>query len=60
MIMQALANPNRYGLNGSDTHHISAQGIANANVNLQSGMTVEDALCLQQYLLGIYRSLPIK
>ena len=60
MIMQALANPNKYGLNGSDEHHITKYGIANADVNLQSGMTVEDALCLQQFLLGIYYSLPIQ
>lgn len=60
MIMQALANPNKYGLNGSDEHHITKYGIANADVNLQNGMTVEDALCLQQFLLGIYKSLPIQ
>lgn len=60
LIMQALANPNKYGLNGSDDHHISERGINNANVNLQNGMTGDDALCLQQYLLGIYKSLPIQ
>ena len=58
MIMQALANPNKYGLNGSDEHHITEQGIYNADVNLQNGMTGDDALYLQKYLLGIYKTIP--
>ena len=58
MIMQALANPNKYGLNGSDEHHITKQGIYNADVNLQNGMTGDDALYLQKYLLGIYKTIP--
>jgi hypothetical protein len=59
MIMQALANPNKYGLNGSDEHHITEQGIYNADVNLQNGMTGDDALYLQKYLLGIYKTIPL-
>ena len=31
LIMQSLANPNKYGANGSDSHHITAQGLANAD-----------------------------
>lgn len=60
IIMQALANPNKYGLNGTDEHHITEYGISNADVNLQNGMTGEDALCIQRYLLGYYKSFPIQ
>ena len=60
IIMQALANPDKYGTSGSDTHHITERGTANADVNLKSGMTGDDALGIQKYLLGIYTSLPIR
>ena len=52
LIMQSLANPNKYGLNGSDDKHITAQGQANADVDDSvKGITGGDALKIQQWLL---------
>ena len=52
LIMQALANPNKYGVNGSDSKHITEQGAANADVDTSSkGITSNDALQIQLYLL---------
>ena len=52
LIMQSLANPNKYGLNGSDEKHITAQGQANGDVDDSvKGITGGDALKIQQWLL---------
>ena len=52
LIMQNLANPNKYGLNGSDDKHITAKGLANADVASHGdGVTANDALRIQEYLL---------
>ncbi|MCR4795513.1 MAG: glycoside hydrolase family 9 protein [Ruminococcus sp.] len=54
IIMQALANPNKYGVEGTDRHHISAQGWTNADVHKRgNGVTSNDALAIQKYLLGL-------
>ncbi|MBP5379571.1 MAG: RICIN domain-containing protein [Ruminococcus sp.] len=54
LIMQALANPNKYGLNGSDSHAIKEEGLLNADVTGSGdGMTAQDALFIQTYLLGL-------
>ena len=59
LIMQSLANPNKYGLNGSDKNHITKQGLDNADVNKTGdGVTNADALSIQQYLLGLIEKLP--
>ncbi|MBP5580184.1 MAG: dockerin type I repeat-containing protein, partial [Ruminococcus sp.] len=60
MIMQALANPNKFGTSGTDEHHITAQGVANADVTGNDGMTTEDAGTIQRYLLKLVPSLPVK
>ena len=53
LIMQSLANPNKYGLNGTDEHHITEEGINCADVDENgNGITVSDALKIQRYLLG--------
>ena len=52
LIMQALANPNKYGLNGTDKTHITEQGAANADTD-GDGLTVNDALAIQRMLLGL-------
>ena len=59
LIMQSLANPNRYGLTGTDEHHITEQGQLNADVyeNGKSGITNNDAMQIQKYLLGLVKSL---
>ena len=59
LIMQSLANPDRYGLDGNDEHHITAQGQRNADVyeNGKSGITNSDAMQIQKYLLGLVKTL---
>ncbi|MCR5601356.1 MAG: carbohydrate-binding domain-containing protein [Ruminococcus sp.] len=53
MIMQALANPNKYGVGGTDEHCITEQGWKNADCNGKNdGVSTEDALAVQLYLLG--------
>ena len=52
LIMQALANPDKYGLNGTDNRAITDQGIANADVD-GDGLTANDALAIQEKLLGL-------
>ena len=57
LIMQALANPNKYGLGGSDSKAMTEQGALNADVDTDvAGLTSNDALRIQQFLLGIIRS----
>ncbi|MCQ2468917.1 MAG: leucine-rich repeat protein [Ruminococcus sp.] len=57
MIMQALANPAKYGLNGYADDHITAQGIINADVSDNDGMTNNDALTISKFMLGIIDAL---
>ena len=52
LIMQALANPNKYGLEGTEKTHITEIGWNWADVDLSSkGVTANDALRIQEYLL---------
>lgn len=60
LIMQSLASPNRYGLNGSEATHITKQGLDNADCSGDKGVTTADAQAIQRYLLGIIHSLPEK
>ena len=58
LIMQSLANPNKYGINGSDEHHITTVGLLNGDVDKTvKGVTAGDALRIQEYLLGKVKSL---
>ena len=58
IIMQALANPNKYGMEGSDDHHITKQGWVNADIKgTSAGVTTDDALAVQEYLLGKRKTL---
>lgn len=52
LIMQFLANPDKYGIEGTDPNHITNSGLRNADQN-GDGVTVEDALILQKKLLGL-------
>ncbi len=57
-IMQALANPDKYGLNGSDERHITKQGVINGDVYQPgTGITSLDALWIQGYIVGDYKTL---
>jgi endoglucanase len=59
LIMQSIANPNKYGSSGSSDSHITAQGLANADVSEKgNGVTVGDARAIQSYLLGAIDVLP--
>ena len=51
-IMQALANPDRYGEKSLDYTGITALGKLNADMN-GDGLTVGDALTIQRKLLGL-------
>ena len=52
MIMQALANPNKYGIGGTEEHHLTEQGKLNGDMN-GDGLTVDDAQAIQRKLLGL-------
>lgn len=53
LIMQALTNPDKYGVDGSDPTHITAQGMINADIDGSKGVAPKDALTIQQHLAGI-------
>ena len=58
LIMQSLANPNKYGIDGSDDKHITEQGQLNGDVDISAkGITANDALRIQEFLLGKIKSL---
>ena len=52
LIMQALANPNKYGENGTAENHLTEQGKINADMD-GGGLTVGDAQIIQKKLLGL-------
>jgi len=53
LVMQSLANPNKYGIKGTNEHHITEKGIDCADVEGNgNGITSSDALKIQKYLLG--------
>ncbi len=59
IIMQAQSNPAKFGENGSDPTHMTAQGIINGDVSGNGdGITSKDALTIQKYLLGLLSELP--
>ena len=57
--MQELANPNKFGITGTDEHHITEQGLANSDVSSRGdGITLDDALAIQELLLRLIDKLP--
>ncbi len=59
LIMQSLANPNKYGVTGTYERHITEQGRANSDVTGNNdGLTNEDAAAIQRYLLKLVDKLP--
>ena len=61
LIMQSMANPAKFGINGDDALHITAQGRLNADVAENgNGVTNKDALAIQKYCLQIINELPEK
>ncbi|EWM52415.1 glycoside hydrolase family 9 protein [Ruminococcus flavefaciens] len=58
LIMQALANPDKYGENGSDKNHLTESGKELADVDRGTvGLTGDDAVRIQEYLLKKVSSL---
>ena len=56
-----MANPAKFGINGDDALHITAQGRLNADVAENgNGVTNKDALAIQKYCLQIINELPEK
>ena len=53
LIMQSLANPSRYGVNGTDENHITEAGNLRADID-RNGVTNMDAVTIQKYLLGYF------
>ncbi len=61
LIMQAIGNPEVYGVNGSDPTHITERGIINGDCyNAGDGLTNKDALAVQMLLINLVDSLPVK
>ncbi len=59
LVMQAIGNPDAYGVNGTEKTHITEQGKINADVsNTGDDLTNADALTIQKYLLHIIDKLP--
>ncbi|MCQ2460024.1 MAG: glycoside hydrolase family 9 protein [Ruminococcus sp.] len=59
LIMQYIANPSKYGLDGSDSTHMTEQGKENADcAGGNDGVTNLDALAIQKYLLKLIDALP--
>ena len=58
LIMQALANPDKFGTDGSEKEHITEKGWINADVDGSGTMTGNDALNIQRYLLKQIKALP--
>ena len=54
IIMQYIANPDKFGVNGTDKNHITEQGKKNADITGKNdGITNADALAIQKKLLGL-------
>lgn len=59
LVMQAVGNPDIYGVNGTDKTHITAKGLDNADVSNRGDLlTNADALAIQKYLLHLIDKLP--
>ena len=52
LVMQALANPNKYGEEGTAQNHLTPMGRMNADMN-GDGLTVSDAQAIQKKLLNL-------
>ncbi len=60
LIMQYIANKDVFGVGGSDANAMTEQGEKNSDCyGKNDGITNMDALAVQKYLIGTYKSLPI-
>ena len=59
LIMQSMANPSKFGENGTDALHLTPQGRVNGDCeSVGNGLTNKDALAIQQLMLDLISSLP--
>ena len=59
LVMQALANPGKYGTESTSGEHLTADGADRADVfERGNGLTSNDALSIQRFLLGAVKQLP--
>lgn len=60
LILQYVANPDKFGIDGSDKNHMTKAGKENADCNLsRDGITSADALSVQKYLIKL-GTLPVE
>ncbi|MCQ2460152.1 MAG: glycoside hydrolase, partial [Ruminococcus sp.] len=60
LIMQKIANPTKYGVDGTDENRITEQGLINADcAGGGDGVTNLDALTIQKYMLKLVDKLPV-
>lgn len=58
LVLQAIGNPDAYGIKGSDPTHITEQGMINADVTGdKDGLTSADAIEIQKYILKLIDNL---
>lgn len=59
LILQTIASPDVYGVDGTSENHITEIGMTNADVyETGTGLTPQDALSVQKYLLKLVLELP--
>ena len=51
LVMQSIASPNKYGVGGSFENCLTEQGRLNGDVDGEQGLTGNDALEIQLFLL---------
>lgn len=60
LIMQAVGNPDIYGIGGTSENAVTEAGMTNADVyDPGTGLTNQDALTIQKYLLNLIDKLPV-
>lgn len=61
LILQSIANPDKYGIYGTEDNHINAFGEIKADCSGDGdGLTAMDALAIQKYVLKLVDSLPME
>ncbi len=60
LVMQAVGNPDMYGIGGTSEAALTEAGMTNADVyDPGTGLTNQDALTIQKYLLNLIDKLPV-
>ena len=59
LMMQAIANKDKYGVGGDDENALKEENLVNADCcNPGDGLTVKDAQAVQKLLLDLIEALP--